>query len=291
MKRLSRLPGCLFFSLVSLFAFMMLPAKVEASSATNPIKQGRLIADLVATAYQGTEKLRYAVSYTGGIALGHLELSIQKKIQDQQPQQTDEVIEIKAHVTTDGSLFDLVYPINDRYTTRVQGPERLPVYYKVKQKEGWGYKAERLTRYDQTTGVITYQKNDKPVKAYEVSPPVHNEFSAFFASRLMFSEPDQTFIVPTFADKRRTEVEVRVVGNEQLNTTLLGTVKTHKVTPILRFKGLYDKEGDTTIWYTADECRVPVKINSKIAIGSITADLLYYENPLCESYHLKGRAM
>jgi hypothetical protein len=61
-------------------------------------------------------------------------------------------------------------------------------------------------------------------------------------------------------------------------------VDTVEVSPILKFKGLYDKRGDTTIWYTNDECRVPVKITSKLAIGSITSTLLSYDNPACSRY-------
>ena len=42
--------------------------------------------------------------------------------------------------------------------------------------------------------------------------------------------------------------------------------------------------GDTVIWYTDDDCRVPVRINSKIIIGSLTAELTAYENPACTLY-------
>ena len=47
------------------------------------------------------------------------------------------------------------------------------------------------------------------------------------------------------------------------------------------FKGLYDKDGDTVFWLTDDNCRVPIAINSKIMIGSLTADLVSYTNPAC----------
>ena len=53
------------------------------------------------------------------------------------------------------------------------------------------------------------------------------------------------------------------------------------VTPVMTFKGLYDKAGDTVMWFTNDQCRIPVRINSKILIGSITAELISYSNPFC----------
>lgn len=248
------------------------------------ISYGTVERKLVATAYQGTETFRYEVSYTGGIPLGHLDVSLKDD------EQESGSIAIAARVTTEGSLFDAIYPIDDSHRTIVEGEGRYPISYEVNQKEGWNYRAHRQTHYDQHNGRVLYRKNDKPVVVYEVEPPVHNEFSAFFASRLMRFVPGESFLVPTFADKRRSEVEVRVIGREKLEKTVLGDVDTLKVTPILPFKGLYGKEGDTTIWYTADECRVPVRITSKITIGSITAELLFYENPLCGRYTISSGA-
>jgi hypothetical protein len=71
-----------------------------------------------------------------------------------------------------------------------------------------------------------------------------------------------------------------------LEDTVIGPVDTVEVMPILTFTGLYDKRGDTVIWYTNDECRVPVLINSKIVIGSLTSTLVYYSNPACKKYSL-----
>ena len=74
-----------------------------------------------------------------------------------------------------------------------------------------------------------------------------------------------------------------------LKKTILGSVLTLEVMPVMTFKGLYDKKGDTVIWYTADECRVPVLINSKIVIGSLTAKLAAYENSACTRYETVQR--
>ena len=254
------------------------PLPGKAGSAETGVGLGKIRQELAAIAYQGTETFRYGVSYTGGIHLGHLDLALKSA------EGNTGRIEIVARVSTEGSFLDTIYPIDDTHLTMVEGEGRWPLVYEVNQQEGWSYTAHRLTRYEQTTGKVVYRKNENPEIIYEVEPLVHNEFSAFFASRLMGAAAGETFLVPTFADKRRSLVEVRVLARETLADTLLGKVDTLKVTPLLPFKGLYGKEGDTTIWYTADECRVPVRITSKITIGSITAELLSYQNPLCERY-------
>ena len=109
-------------------------------------------------------------------------------------------------------------------------------------------------------------------EVFPVAGPVYNEFSSFYRTRSMELIPGRSFMVPTFADKKRNEVKVLVKGREDIDT-VFGRVRTVIVMPQMKFKGLYDKNGDTVIWLTDDECRVPVRINSKILIGSLTADL------------------
>ena len=232
----------------------------------------------IPVAYSGGEFFRYDISYTGGFKLGELHLSIRKNDKG-----IDNYI-IEARVTTENGIFSNAYPIEDIHVTRVSGAERLPFHYEVWQKEGYSYEAHRITLYDQKNKQIFYYVNDDPVEEFDISGTTQNEFSSFFASRIMGLTPGASFLVPTFADKKRIEVVVRVNQREMLKKTVLGDVETVVVEPIMTFSGLYDKRGDTVIWYTDDQCRVPVRINSKILIGSLTARLVSYRNPACPEY-------
>ena len=237
---------------------------------------GEIIPELLPIAYSGGEKLRYAVSYTGGLRLGTLTLEVKAL-------PGPDRFQLRAFVSTDEGALKHFYPIHDLHVTEVQGPARLPCRYEVWQEEGKDYRAHRLTVYNQQTGLVTVRKNNDQPRQFAVGAPVHNEFSAFFASRLMPQQVGGDFLVPTFADSKKNQVVVRVLAEERLKT-VLGEVATRKVTPILKFHGLYDKRGDTILWYSADECRLPVKVNSKILIGSLTARLIAYENPHCPRY-------
>ena len=233
---------------------------------------------LLPIGYSGKEKLSYDISWTGGIKIGELHLEVKDL------PEIEEGYEIRATVTTKNGALNLLYPIEDVHVTRVQGAKRLPYHYEVWQKEGYNYKAHRVIEYDQKKGYIRYIKNEKPKGEYQVEGETNNEFSSFFNSRLMAFDIGRRFVVPTFADKKRVEVMVQAVSKKRFDKTLLGPVTTIEIMPIMTFKGLYDKKGDTVIWYTDDECRVPVRINSKISIGSLTADLAEYDNPACKKY-------
>jgi len=242
------------------------------------IEFGRIDPGLIDIIYSGGERFRYDVSYTGGLKLGELHLLVNA---------TDEVEDgfiIHARITTDNGMFSRIYPIEDVHVTRVQGSERFPYHYEVWQQEGYNYEAHRVFQYLQDEGRIIYQHNEKPEEIFEVKTPIQNEFSSFFASRLMDFTPGIPFLVPTFADEKRNEVVVMVRGTEELKNTILGDVETMIIEPIMEFSGLYDKRGDTVIWYTDDECRVPVQVNSKLVLGSLTAKLVSYKNSACPQY-------
>lgn len=234
--------------------------------------------DLLQTIFSGDETMHFAVSWTGGIRIGDLDLELKADGKGG--------FAIHARVSDFGA-FRMFYPVDDVFVTYVGGGRMLPYRYEVLQREGWrGRETRRLTTYDQSGLVVRYRKNDGAEEAIRVAGPVYNEFSSFYITRAMDLVPGRPFMVPTFADRKRNEVRVLVKGREEVDTPF-GRVRTLVVMPIMKFKGLYDKDGDTVMWLTDDECRVPVRINSKIAIGSLTASLDAYSNSACERYRLQ----
>lgn len=255
------------------------PAAEKEGDTGKALPYGVIDQQLLQTAYAGGERMRYDVFWTGGLKIGELTLEI-VRIKGIKPA----TLMIKAVISTENGAIHGIYPVRDAHVTTVVGPDRLPTRYEVDQKEGHNYQATRLTRYNQETGRIWYKKNADPSTVYWVEAPIHNEFSAFLGSRVMPFAVGEAFLVPTFADKRRNDVQVRVLGRTTLAETILGKVETMRVMPVLEFKGLYDKNGDTVIWYTDDQCRVPVRITSKLMIGSLTLDLTGYQNRKCPQY-------
>ncbi len=269
------------FTIVAAFSLAVAAEEgAQQGPADKQLSYGVIDPQLLKTAYSDGERMRYDVTWTGGVKIGELTLEI-RRIKGQETA----THQVKAVISTENGAIHGIYPVRDVHVTTVLGHERLPSRYEVRQKEGYNYEAHRLTRYNQESGRIAYRKNDNPDEVSWVKTPIHNEFSAFLSSRVMPFTVGGAFLVPTFADKKRNEVKVQVMARETLAKTVLGQVETMKVTPVLEFKGLYDKSGDTVIWYTDDACRVPVQINSRLKIGSLTMLLVSYENEKCPQYH------
>jgi hypothetical protein len=221
------------------------------------------------------ETMHFSISWSGGVKIGDLHLVVR-------PYQSEkDTYTVHARVT-DYGLFHLFCPVDDTFTTLMRGNNFLPFRYDVLQKEGYSSDTRRRTLYDQETYLVRYTKNDEPERDFQVNGPVHNEFSSFFFSRMLDFQQEREIVVPTFADEKRNLVKVLVKEAEELST-IFGKQTTIPVMPIMKFKGLYDKAGDTVIWFTDDDCRIPVKINSKILIGSLTAELVSYQNERCEN--------
>jgi len=265
-----------FFS-IFLFFYFFLPASVTAAELPLSIDRQAL-----AVIYSGTETLHYSLSWSGGIKIGDLYLSVA-------PQETGDGFVITARVT-DYGLFKFFYPVDDTFTTFVRGPLELPYRYEVHQLEGSNMDARRFTLYDQEKGTVVYRKNDNPAVSYSMNGPSYNEFSSFFITRALDFDPKKKQIVPTFVDGKRHEVAVDVLAVED-HKSIFGKVKTIKVLPKMSFKGLYDKDGDTVFWLTDDSCRIPVEINSKILIGSLVAELIEYSNAVCSLKKKENRLL
>ncbi|PIE55709.1 MAG: hypothetical protein CSA34_08025 [Desulfobulbus propionicus] len=220
----------------------------------------------------GGETLRYTIAWTGGVKVGDLVLELRRN--------NETTVTITA-LASDYGLLRALYPVDDTFVTTMSSSSMLPRRYQVHQQEG-KRETRRLTRYTQETRQVHYQKNDEPEIQFTVQGPVHNEFTGFYFSRVL-DYPSGVGEVPTFADKKYHLVQVHLQGRPSL-ASIFGEVQTLELQPRMPFKGLYDKRGDTVIWVTDDACRVPVKINSRIAIGSLTATLTAYTNPACPQY-------
>ncbi len=249
----------------------------QTATELDGIAAGTIDTALAEVGYSGDERLRYDVSWTGGVKLGELRIDI-TSLPD-----IDDGYAIEMLVSTKGSMMEAIYPVRDRHLSLVKGAEKLPFNAKIWQKEGYRYRAFRESVFDQDGLQVTMKKDGEVKGVYSLAGTTNNELSAFLNSRLMSYTVGEPFIVFTFADKKRIPVKVTPVKRERL-TTMFGEIDTFVVQPQLTFKGLYDKQGDTVIWYSADECRLPVQVRSKIVLGSLTARLSGYRNQACPRY-------
>jgi hypothetical protein len=141
---------------------------------------------------------------------------------------------------------------------------------------------EQVVRIDPDRGRVEVEDRKVEQREFSLEPCVLDVLSALFVTRARGVSEQEPLKLPVFDNGKSYVLEVRFRGRERLDLPepLGRDVPTIVVEPLLaEGTGLFVKKGRLAIWLTDDERRVPVRLRSKVAIGSISADLESYSPP------------
>jgi hypothetical protein len=103
--------------------------------------------------------------------------------------------------------------------------------------------------------------------------------SAIYAARNLDykgAEAGDRYHLNTFIDDSTYHVGVRFWGREEIKTKA-GRFRCMVLEPQLIAGDVFDQESKMKLWVTDDANRIPVRVESDIAVGAIRADLHTYE--------------
>ena len=72
------------------------------------------------------------------------------------------------------------------------------------------------------------------------------------------------------------DLDVKYLGKETIDVPA-GRFDCLIVEPLVQEGGLFKSEGNIIIWLTDDELKIPVKVKTKVVVGSIDAELTGYK--------------
>lgn len=176
--------------------------------------------------------------------------------------------------------FDWFFKIRDKFETWMD-ESSLQSYKFVRDINEGGYTFYRSYDWNRNTNIITsYYQNrksgkEKTVTLNNADPCGVDMLSSFYWARTIdFSKYKAGDKIPvTMAvDDKLYNIYIRYEGKEQYKTKL-GTFNTFKVKPLLVEGSVLGSGESMTIWVTDDQNRIPVRIESSLKVGRITADL------------------
>jgi hypothetical protein len=138
---------------------------------------------------------------------------------------------------------------------------------------------DQRVRIDPVGGRVEIEDRGAPVTAFDVPPCVLDVLSAFYVARARGLPPDGRLAVPVYDSGRLYDLVFRVIGKEVLDlpAPLGKRVATLIVEPkVPPGSGLFAQEGDLKLWVTDDARRIPVRARTRVAVGSVSADLESY---------------
>ena len=189
-------------------------------------------------------------------------------------EQTDANGDTPARVESSAISADWIttfYPVRDYVRAELDDPENFyPSNYRITTREG-SHEKDREVQFSRAEGKAVYIDHLKGTKKkYKIPEQVHDPLSAFFRIKGMPLEVGRSVYINIFDSKKLWRVEVKVHRKERI-TVPAGTFDTVMIQPMMKSEGIFDAKGNIYIWLTDDERRIPVKVRSKITIGSMTA--------------------
>ncbi len=169
-------------------------------------------------------------------------------------------------------FFNWIYKVQDRYLTLVDSEGLFPWRFEQHIREG-GYTRDFTADFDQVMNIAHTSEGDHPVPPY-----VQDIMSAFYFTRTVdFSSftVGQKLHLRNFYKDSTYELDVKFKGRQVIEVGA-GKFSCIVVEPLAKEGGLFKSEGQVYVWLTDDERRIPVKVSTKIIIGSIDSELVGY---------------
>ena len=169
-------------------------------------------------------------------------------------------------------FFDFFYKVDDHYLTIVDSAGMFPWRFEQHIREG-GYRRDFTADFDQLNHVALTTEGK-----HSIPPYVHDMMSAFYYARLIdYSKygVGQKLHLQNFYKDSTYALDVKFRGRQTIEVGA-GTFRCVILEPLATEGGLFKSEGRVLIWLTDDERRMPVRVNTKIPIGSIDSELIEY---------------
>ncbi|HOI28615.1 MAG TPA: DUF3108 domain-containing protein [Melioribacteraceae bacterium] len=169
--------------------------------------------------------------------------------------------------------FDPFYKVRDRYETYLDVEGIFPWRFEQHIREG-GYSRDFSAFFDQRKGKAKTSEGQ-----YDIPRYVNDIVSAFYLARTFdYSEmkSGEKIHLQNFYKDKVYPLEVVYHGKERI-TVEAGTFDCIILEPLAKEGGLFKSEGTMLLWVTDDNIKMPVKVKTKVIIGSIDAELTAYK--------------
>ncbi|HKZ16532.1 MAG TPA: DUF3108 domain-containing protein [Geobacteraceae bacterium] len=175
-------------------------------------------------------------------------------------------------VVNSNAVISEFYKVQDRAEARIVNGR--PAGFTLIQSEG-KHRRNRETIFDPERDKVIYINHlDKSRQEHDMNGKLlWDVISGFYYARRQPLEIGKSLHISMFDSNKFLNTEVKVLRRERVKMYDGKEVPTIIVEPILKSEGLFQKTGEILIWLTDDERRMPVRMETKLKIGRVTAEL------------------
>ena len=210
------------------------------------------------------EKLTYDLSWTG-IPVGKAE----QEIYDQ-----GDTVKIVSSARSNDWLSTF-FPVDDRTESVLDKVGPFPGRtrnFKMLFKEGHRVRDREIRFHLQQMNALFLDRKSGEEIRMVIEPQTFDIYSSFYYVRHQPLQPGRSLYVNVLDGKTLHRIEIRVLRRERV-TVPAGEFDTLVIEPMVQPEGVFEGKRGVSIWLTDDDRRIPVKAQTKVTLGSVTAVL------------------
>ncbi|HEY8272610.1 MAG TPA: DUF3108 domain-containing protein [Pseudobdellovibrionaceae bacterium] len=178
------------------------------------------------------------------------------------------------------SMYSHIYSVDDRVETFVDFETLVPSVYSLHVKESGQLREARMLFDDQTNRATFWEKKvteksgvEEKKQSWDILPYSQNVFSAIFYMRNFQWEPGKEIAFRVADDEQNLIFKGKCLRRERIDTDI-GERDAVVIKPEVTLKGAFKPVGDIYIWLSDDERHYPLRIESKIKIGTLVSEVV-----------------
>lgn len=227
------------------------------------------------SAFGAGEELYYRVSYRWGIIranAGVVSLTADTLTRNGQP---------LFHFVATGRTtprYDIVYKVRDRFESLSRRVDLRPVQY-LRDTDDGGFKVYNNNFFDHTAlRCVAWRRRDGVERVKDtiaIHPCTYDAVSMFYNTRSIDMDSlakGQRLGLSVYLDEKVYDLMVRYIGLEVVKVKG-ARYRCHRVVTEVITGSVFDKDAEMTVWFTADDNRIPVLIEAPLKVGRVRAEL------------------
>lgn len=173
------------------------------------------------------------------------------------------------------AIISKFYRVEDKISTYLDIDNLCPVRFEKEQREG-GYRSDEYVDFDQENGKAFYfSRLNHSKKEYDIPKNVQDPLSCMYYFRLQDTAVEKSIFADVNTDEKNYLLEAKILKKGIVKIEGVGEWEAFMVEPLPWFQGKVTRKAKATMWFSADEKRIPLLLVTKGIpfVGTVTITL------------------
>lgn len=226
------------------------------------------------SSFQYGEWLKFKLNYSGWVKAGNATLEVKKGTFKNRA-----VCHVVGEGWTTGAI-KWFFKVNDRYESYFDKATGRPYKFIRNINEG-GHVKNRVIDFDYEKKLaFVNDLRHKTKKTVSITSDIQDMLSAYYYLRDQYDmktiKVGHIVKLNMFFDYEIFGFKLKFLGRETINTKF-GKINCLKFSPFVMAGRVFQEEESVTLWVSADNNKIPIKIKADLRVGSLRSDLVAFK--------------